>query len=55
MIALNWKKPMPPTQEALYVRVKDVELMEKMTARIRDKLEDHDLVWERWHVREDPP
>ena len=55
LIALYWKKPMPPPQEALYARVKDVELMEKMTARIRDRLEDHDLVWERWHAEEDPP
>ena len=55
LIALHWKKPLPPSQEALYARVKDVELMEKLTARIRDKLDDHDAVGERWHFLEDLP
>ena len=55
LIALNWKKTTPPSQEALYARVKDVELMERMTARIRNRMDAHDEVWSEWHRREDPP
>lgn len=55
LIALNWKKTSPPTPEALYARIKDVESMEKMTARIQDRLEAHNKVWELWHRWEDPP
>ena len=55
LIALHWKRTAPPSQEALYTRVKDIEIMEKMTARLRDRFDDHDSVWERWRSREDPP
>lgn len=55
LVALRWKKQTPPTQSDLYTRIKDVELMEKMTARIQDRLEIHDKVWEDWQRREDPP
>ena len=54
LIALNWKNRSPPTPEALYARIKDVELMERMIARIQDRLEAHDVVWEPWRLREDP-
>lgn len=53
--ALRWKKQTPPTPTDLYTRIKDIELMEKMTARLQDRLETHDKVWEDWHRREDPP
>lgn len=55
LIALNWKRHTPPSAEDLYSRIKDVELMEKMTDRIRDRLEAHNRVWELWHLWEDPP
>lgn len=38
LVALNWKRCSPPSPDALYARVKDVEIMEKMTARIWDRL-----------------
>lgn len=55
LIALYWKRRDLPTQTDLYTRIKDIELMEKMTARLQDRLETHDKVWEDWHRREDPP
>lgn len=55
LVALNWKKLSPPTPEALYARIKDVELMEKMTDRMQDRLDAHDKVCELWQLREDPP
>lgn len=44
-----------PSQEALYSRVKDVELMERVTARIRDRIDDHNGIWREWHRQEDSP
>lgn len=55
LVALNWKCRSPPSPEDLYSRIKDVELMERMTARMQDRLEAHNGVWELWHLREDPP
>lgn len=55
LIALNWKQRSLPSLEALYARIKDVELMEKMTARLQDRMEAHNRVWELWHLQEDPP
>lgn len=55
LVALHWKRQAPPTQADLYTRIKDIELMEKMTARLQNRLEVHDRVWEDWHRREDPP
>lgn len=55
LVALNWKRRSPPSPEDLYSRIKDIELMEKMTARMQDRLEAHNGVWELWHLREDPP
>ena len=49
LVTLHWKRSVPPPPEALYARIKDVELMEKMTARMLDRLEAHDKVWELWH------
>lgn len=55
LIALHWKQRSPLTSVALYDRIRDVELIEKMTARIQDRLEVHNRVWELWHLQEDPP
>lgn len=55
LIALYWKRRDPPTQTDLYTRIKGIELMEKMTARLQDRLEAHDKVWEEWNRQEDPP
>lgn len=52
LIALNWEKRSPPSSDALYARIKDVE---KITARIQDRMEAHNHVWEFWHLQEDPP
>lgn len=55
LIALHWKRSTPPSAEDLYARIKNVEVMERMTARIQDRLEAHNRVWKLWHLRENPP
>lgn len=40
------KNTKPPYSTALYARIKDIELMEKLTAKLYDKLESHNHVWE---------
>lgn len=49
------KKTKPPTSTVLYARIKDIELMEKLTARLYNKPESHNHVWELWHLKEDLP
>lgn len=56
LIALSWKRRSPPSPQAIYARIKDVELMERMTAKLQDRMEVHNHVWIKLqHLQEDPP
>lgn len=51
-VALNWKKREPPSQATLYVRIKDVELMELLMARLNNTVQKHSAIWEVWHLHD---
>lgn len=54
-MALHWKNRHPPTLSDFYARIKDVELIESMSARLEDRMARHTAIWEGWYLRVEPP
>lgn len=51
----NGRNDTPPTLSNLYARIKDVEIMESMSARLEDRMARHTAIWESWYLRVEPP
>lgn len=46
LFTLNWKKRECLYQAALYMRIKDVELMELFTTSPNNSVEKHNVIWQ---------
>lgn len=53
LVTLHWKKQTLQSPTELYTRIKDVEIMESLTAHLTDTVEQHNAVWGSWHSREE--